>query len=101
MAQPHRRRRAGLVATVAGLLAVTASVGATQSAAQAASSQAVDVLFVFDTTGSMGGALAEAKAQVKDAIASVRSSYPDSDFGLATVAYYDAGDTPWALKRPV
>ncbi|MCY1139843.1 hypothetical protein OWR29_17720 [Actinoplanes sp. Pm04-4] len=70
-------------------------------AADAAEVQAVDVLFVFDTTGSMGGALNEAKAQVTDAIASVRQKYPDSKFGLATVGDYDPGDTPWALKQKI
>lgn len=82
-------------------LALGAAAAVTMSEASAAEPQAVDVLFVFDTTGSMGGALNEAKAQVTGAIASVRGTYPDSRFGLATVGDYDPGNTPWALKQPI
>jgi von Willebrand factor type A domain-containing protein len=100
--QERRHRRwIKLGATIAMTLALVGGTALTLPSADAAASQAVDVLFVFDTTGSMGAALAEAKAQVTDAIASVREKYPDSDFGLATVGDYDPGDTPWALKQPL
>src|SRR5690349_13493737 len=95
----HARRALAFTA-ITGLGVIFAFAGQA-GPARAAAGQPVDVLFVFDTTGSMGGALAQAKTQVTDAITSVRASYPDSEFALGTVADYDPGDTPWALKQPL
>lgn len=95
----HARRALAFTA-ITGLGVIFAFAGQT-GPARAAAGQPVDVLFVFDTTGSMGGALAQAKTQVTDAITSVRAGYPDSEFALGTVADYDPGDTPWALKQPL
>jgi len=96
-----RRRKVLTAFLSAAALVILAGAAVTMPTADAAEPQAVDVLFVFDTTGSMGGALNEAKAQVTEAIASVRGKYPDSRFGLAAVGDYDPGDTPWALKQPI
>ena len=67
-----------------------------------------DVMFVFDTSGSMTGALEEAKAEINSVIASIDGSLPDAEFGLAEVrdyggSSYDAepGDEPWRLDVPV
>ena len=75
-----------------------------------------DVMFVFDTTGSMGGAIAEAKAEIQEAMGSIRAQLPDADFGLAEMKDYtevsngsfeydreDAGlgFQPWTLKVPI
>lgn len=76
-----------------------------------------DVVFVFDTTGSMSGALDEAGAEIQAAMTQIGGSLPDVQFGLAemrdysTVNYngaseeyeYDVGSTnqPWTLLAPI
>lgn len=71
-------------------------------------------MFVFDTTGSMGGALDEAKAEIQEAMAQIGASLPDAQFGLAEVSDYNEvanagsfeygigeGFAPWTLKAPI
>lgn len=42
-----------------------------------------DIVFLADTTGSMGPALANVKANLNDIIADVRASQPEAQFGVA------------------
>jgi hypothetical protein len=99
-----RFRRAVLGWLTAGLLAVVVSAGVpafqTSAGAEILDSSRVDVLFVFDTTGSMSGALSEAKSQVLLAIDTIRGKYADANFGIAAVADYPP-DVPWSLKQPI
>ncbi len=67
-----------------------------------------DVVFVFDTSGSMTGALEEAKAEITSVIESIDGSLPDAEFGLAEVRDYggsgydpEPNDEPWRLDVPV
>lgn len=91
------------------LLAPLAAAPAAQ-----ATPASTDVLFVFDTTGSMGGALTEAKAEIQEAMAQIGASLPDVQFGLAEASDYDEvvnpgpfgygigeGHEPWKLLVPI
>jgi hypothetical protein len=49
-----------------------------------------DIIFLADTTGSMGGALANVKSQIGNIISQVRTSQPEAQFGAAQ--YKDEGD---------
>jgi hypothetical protein len=91
-------------------LAVFAGPGAT--GARADTPAHTDVMFVFDTTGSMGGALTEAKKEIQAAMSELSATLPDVRFGLAEVGDYalvtngvfDYGEgsgTPWTLKSPI
>lgn len=56
----------------------------------------LDVMFVVDSTGSMGWVLDEVKARIYDITAVVRSLVPISRFGV--VAYRDKDDPEYATK---
>ncbi len=59
---------------------------------------ATDVLFVFDTTGSMSGALSEAQAQAAGVMTSLSGRLPNLRFGLAQIK--DHGDDPvWRVEQ--
>lgn len=90
-------------------------VGAAPAVAAADTPAHTDVMFVFDTTGSMGGALDEAKKEIKGAMDQLSASLPDVQFGLSEVNDYNAvlnrsfefsyglgeGFEPWVLKAPI
>ncbi len=95
-----------LVAFCAGMVAAPL--------AQADAPAHTDVMFLFDTTGSMGGAIEEAQDEVQEAMTKISSSLPDVQFGLAEVSDYDEvtnpgffeygigeGYAPWTLKVPI
>ncbi len=42
-----------------------------------------DIVFLADTTGSMGGAIGNVKANINDIIADVEASQPTAQFGVA------------------
>lgn len=103
-----------LRAAVIALLAIGVFAG-TAPFAEADTPAHTDVMFVFDTTGSMGGALDEAKKEIKGAMAQLSASLPDVQFGLSEVSDYNAvlnrnfefeyglgeGFEPWVLKAPI
>jgi hypothetical protein len=99
---------------------------AVPAAAQADTPAHTDVMFVFDTTGSMGGALEEAKEEIQTAMAQIGTTLPDVEFGLAEMRDYNAvnfngfpqtyafegnpseeafdiesENQPWTLKSPI
>ncbi len=112
----HRRRslttNIRVVATTAALvmLAATAAIadpgvtpstvdltlapGASDVVAKAVETAAIspkpDIVFLADTTGSMGGALANVQSSIANIITSVRNQQPDAQFGAAQ--YKDEGD---------
>lgn len=105
------RRLGAVVLLVLGLgLGVFAGPGA--AGARADTPAHTDVMFVFDTTGSMGGALTEAKKEIQAAMAELSTTLPDVRFGLAEVSDYalvtnstflygEGFGTPWTLKTPI
>jgi hypothetical protein len=104
----HGRALAALVLSIGAVIAVG------PAGAQANTPAHTDVMFVFDTTGSMGGAITEAQSDIQEAMTQIASSLPDAQFGLAEVNdynevsnpgefEYDIGDThaPWTLHVPI
>ena len=72
------------------LAAVSLPLGAALS--QAMARPTVEVAFVLDTTGSMGGLLDGAKRKIWSIATSVVDANPDADIRLGLVAYRDIGD---------
>jgi hypothetical protein len=63
-----------------------------------------DVVFVFDTSGSMSSALQEAKGEIQEVMTRLRGSIPNVAFGVAEVK--DTGEETsglyaWKLDQPV
>jgi hypothetical protein len=64
-----------------------------------------DVMFVFDTSGSMSDALGEAQEEIRDAMTQIASNLPDVQYGLSEVKDYggleydeeNPDDLPWQL----
>jgi hypothetical protein len=84
------------------------------SAAPSQARASTDVMFVFDTTGSMTPALTAAKAEIQEAMTQIAASVPDVQFGLSEVSDYNEvinrgafsygvgeGYAPWTLKVPI
>lgn len=94
------------VATILVVIAVLP-----QSSAQAGSIPypQTDIMFVFDTSGSMEEALAEAKSEIHDAMGQIGANLPDVQFGLSEVKDYggseydeeNENDLPWNLNVPI
>jgi hypothetical protein len=97
------------------LMAATAmvvSIGLTLAQRAAAAVPAhTDVMFVFDTSGSMSGELEEAKKEMLAVIANTNAKLPDVHYGVAEVRDYypsiydeesgDEGVEPWQLDQPL
>ncbi|MBB4661270.1 vWA domain-containing protein [Conexibacter arvalis] len=69
---------------------------------------ATDVVVVFDTTGSMSGAIDEAKDEMRNVIDEVGARFGDVRYAVAAVSDYgavddygDDGDEPWTLVQPL
>lgn len=74
-----------------------------------------DVLFVFDTTGSMGGVLNDAQSGAGSVMSAVQAQVPGAAFGVADYRDYPStyvypgyassyggpGDYPWKLLQPI
>jgi hypothetical protein len=104
-------------------LAMTLLLGAAIAVSLSAASRAdaapahTDVMFVFDTTGSMSGALEESGKEIQAAMTQIGASLPDTQFGMATMADYStvnynglpeefeysvgSTDQPWTLIAPI
>jgi len=64
----------------------------TAALSQAVDKPTVEVAFVLDTTGSMGGLLEGAKRKIWSIATSVVDTNPDADIRIGLVAYRDIGD---------
>ena len=64
----------------------------TSTLSQAVARPTVEVAFVLDTTGSMGGLLEGAKRKIWSIATSVVDTNPDADIRIGLVAYRDIGD---------
>lgn len=83
----------GWIAMLAALMAVTIrSAVAAESAAPAPARPAVDVVFVLDTTGSMGGLLEGAKRRIWSIANEVAKGRPAPRVRMGLVAFRDRGD---------
>jgi hypothetical protein len=103
----------GLTRSTRILLAIAvAIVGitlATTRAAKAAIPAHTDVMFLFDTSGSMGGELNEAKLEMLKVIGKINEKLPDVQYGVAEVRDYapseysfneeEPGVFPWKLDQ--
>lgn len=57
-----------------------------------------DILIAIDTTGSMGGAIDQAKSEATALVNSIQADIPDANFAI--VEFRDAGDTPeYAVRQ--
>jgi hypothetical protein len=79
----HSRRTCYLAAVMASLLLVTLVRCATAAAAVAP--EKTDVMFVFDTSGSMSGELEEAKEKIVEVIEATKATLPNVAFGVSNV----------------
>ena len=84
-------------------------------ASAGAAPEKTDVMFIFDTSGSMGGVLAEAKEGIKKVMEETSASVPNAAYGLAnledvpdngqgtlTEEEYEKNDEkPWRLDQAV
>jgi len=80
---------------VIAIRAVAIALGALPFAAvfsQAVAKPTVEVAFVLDTTGSMGGLIEGAKRKIWSIASAIVDSNPDADIRMGLVAYRDIGD---------
>lgn len=97
-----------LVAAVAMIVGISLTVAQRAAAATPAHT---DVMFVFDTSGSMSGELEEAKKEMLAVIANTNAKLPDVHYGVAEVRDYapspytnneeEPGVLPWQLDQPL
>src|ERR1700749_1877076 len=73
---------------VVALAALPLSAGLTQALAK----PTVEVAFVLDTTGSMGGLIEGAKRKIWSIATAIVDSNPDADIRMGLVAYRDIAD---------
>ncbi len=60
-----------------------------------------DIVFLADTTGSMGGAIANVKTGATNIMNTVRAAQADSQFGVASYKDFNCDATPYSLDTPV
>jgi len=75
----------------------------------------LDVFFLFDTTGSMGGVLSSAQTNANNVMSAISALVTNSNFGVGSFkdyagsfsscgysnTYGDAGNTPWTLNQDI
>ncbi|MCW3019161.1 MAG: squalene cyclase [Solirubrobacterales bacterium] len=103
-----------LVAVTATILAV-GLVRAAAPAAAAVAPEKTDVMFVFDTSGSMSGELTEAKEKIVEVMETSNATLPNAEYGVAEVRDYpfeedtpsnekeieESEEKPWKLDQPL
>ncbi|HEX3911510.1 MAG TPA: hypothetical protein VHW67_12510 [Solirubrobacteraceae bacterium] len=95
-----------LIAAAAALLATGFGPAAGNAAADTPAH--TDVMFLFDTSGSMGSVLSEAKAEIAGVIEHINATLPDAHYGVAEVRDYpfseseaEGSEKPWKLDQPL
>ena len=78
--------------TLRSLAFALATLPLTSGLSQAIAKPAVEVAFVLDTTGSMGGLIEGAKRKIWSIATAIVDSNPDADIRMGLVAYRDIGD---------
>jgi uncharacterized repeat protein (TIGR01451 family) len=61
----------------------------------------VDIVFLADTTGSMGAALANVQSNAASILSSVRLAQPDSQFGAASYKDFGCDSFPFSVDQAV
>jgi hypothetical protein len=94
----------------AAMAVVAMSLGASEPA-RAATPAHTDVMFLFDTSGSMGGELEEAEKEMLSVMNNINAKLPDVQYGVAEVRDYspspftleieEPGVKPWQLDQPL
>lgn len=80
---PRRTRLLLLLGGAVALLAI--GFGPSVARASAAAPAKTDVMFIFDTSGSMQGVQQEAQEEIKALIATTEADLPNVEFGVASV----------------
>jgi hypothetical protein len=100
------RRMCTLIAASAAI--AVAGFGPASGTASADTPAHTDVMFVFDTSGSMGAVLNEAKAEIVEVIGHINATLPDVHYGVAEVRDYPSSEAeaggaekPWKLDEPL
>lgn len=93
-------------AAVVALCSLVWAASAAVPAASADTPPATDVLLIFDTTGSMTGALSAAKAEIESSMQRIDGDLPSVNYAVAQVRDYaslygDPGDSPWQVNQPM
>jgi hypothetical protein len=112
MRRQARRLKSSLSRQTISLLGATAALlvigfGPEVVSAAAETPAHTDVMLLFDTSGSMGEQLTEAKAEIQEVIAHVSATLPDPQFGVAEVRDFPESETeetfekPWQLDQPL
>ncbi len=101
------------------VLALAISLVGSVAPAGAAVPEKTDIMFIFDTSGSMQGVLDEAKEEIKTLVAKTEEGLPNVEFGVANVEdipgyiggtleetktekeYEEDNEKPWALWQPL
>ena len=78
--------------TLRSLAFALAALPLTGGLSQALARPTVEVAFVLDTTGSMGGLIEGAKRKIWSIATAIVDSNPDADIRMGLVAYRDIGD---------
>ena len=78
--------------TLRSLAFAIATLPLSAGLSQAIARPAVEVAFVLDTTGSMGGLIEGAKRKIWSIATAIVDSNPDADIRMGLVAYRDIGD---------
>ncbi len=88
-------------------LVVTIAVVGVWGSTRARAATPTDVMFLFDTSGSMSEVLEEASAEMQAVMARVETSVPEVEYGVAEVrdyggsVYDELDDAPWRLITPI
>jgi hypothetical protein len=80
------------VITLRALALAFATLPFVASLSEASAKPTVEVAFVLDTTGSMGGLIEGAKRKIWSIATSILDSNPDAEIRMGLVAYRDIGD---------
>ncbi len=78
--------------TLRSLAFALAALPLSAGLSQALAKPTVEVAFVLDTTGSMGGLIESAKRKIWSIATAIVDSNPDADIRMGLVAYRDIGD---------
>src|SRR4249919_1671514 len=78
--------------TLRSLAFACAALPLSAGLSQALAKPTVEVAFVLDTTGSMGGLIEGAKRKIWSIATAIVDTNPDADIRIGLVAYRDIGD---------
>jgi Mg-chelatase subunit ChlD len=81
--------------------AILAGVSGSALATTSQSHQRVEVVFVLDTTGSMGDLIDGAKKKIWSIASTIVDTNPDADIAMSIVAYRDRGDAYVVKSEPL